>query len=322
MSAMFYCHLRRAMKYAALSIVLFTSTLNIAFAAEAWPSECKLSLATSLPFSIKHGHIVVGAQINDVPRSFVIDSGGFLSSVTAKVAEEQGLKTREITDRLSIKGVGGERAKRYAIADTLIIGRLRATNVRLVVQPQAPDGEDGVLAPEYLRNFDLDFDFANHTLNLFHPHPCSDHVVYWTDQFTALPLDITSQGHMRVLSILDDKELETLIDTGSPSSLIGARAASRWNIDTSTMDLTIYGSTGGSTPALMHRFHSLKLGNIDIQNPPLIVAKDDAGWRDEHCDLLLGLRELSKFHIYVAYNAKTIYLSPISVRQEPTVTPP
>jgi predicted aspartyl protease len=322
MTTVLYRDLQKAMKRLALPVALAVLAPSVARADEGWPAECKLALVASLPFSIKHGHVIVAVEINGVPRSFVIDTGGFLSSVTAKVAEDQGLKTHEISDHLSITGIGGERAKRYAIADTLMIGRLRASDVRLVVQPQAPDGEDGVLAPEYLRNFDLDFDFANHTLNLFRPHPCNDHVVYWTNQFTALPLDVTAQGHIRMLSGLDGKEMETLIDTGSPTSLIGALAASRFDVDTSTMNLTIHGVTGGSTSASMHRFHSLKLGNIDIQNPPLIVAKDGAGWRDEHCDLLLGLLELSKFHVYVAYNAKTIYLSPIVAGQMPAAPPP
>jgi hypothetical protein len=44
------------------------------------------------------------------------------------------------------------------------------------------------------------------------------------------------------------------------------------------------------------------------------------GRRDEHCDLLFGLRELSKFHV-IAYNAKTIYLSPISAKRVPIVPP-
>jgi predicted aspartyl protease len=309
-----YRHLWKCLK---LPVLLALLAPDIAHADEAWPAECKLKLAASLPFSIKHGHVTVAVQLNGVPRSFIIDTGGFLSSVTEKVVQDQGLKTREIGANISITGIGGGRSKHYATADTLIIGKLRATDVRLIVQSQAPDGEDGVLAPEYLRNFDLDFDFANHTLNLFQPHPCGDHVGYWANKFTALPLDVTAQGHIRMVSNLDGKEMETLIDTGSPTSLIGALAASRFDVDTSTMNLTIHGATGGSTSALMHRFHSLKLGNIDIQNPPLIVAADGAGWRDEHCDLLLGLFELSKFHVYIAYNAKTIYLSPIKSTQAP-----
>src|SRR6185436_5230528 len=102
---------------------------------EPWPAECKLELAASLPFSIRGGHIRVAVRINDMPRNFIIDTGGFISSVTEKVVESQGLKTYPISDNISISGIGGQKAERYAVADTLTIARLRAKDVRLTVQP-------------------------------------------------------------------------------------------------------------------------------------------------------------------------------------------
>ena len=31
------------------------------------------------------------------------------------------------------------------------------------------------------------------TLNLFKPHPCSEHAVYWTDDYAAVPFDVTTK---------------------------------------------------------------------------------------------------------------------------------
>jgi hypothetical protein len=238
------------------------------------------------------------------------------------VVESQGLKTREISDNLIISGIGGQKAERYAIADTLTIAHLRAKDVRLVVQPfPANSDEDGVIAPDYLRNFDIEFDFANKKLNLFRPHSCSDHAVYWTDRFTALPMDITPQGHIRVRAVLDGEDLEAMVDTGSPATLIGTRTAtSKFNIGSPAAGVTLTGSTGGSTFATLHRFHSLQLGNITINNPPLLVSSDEAAWRSDYSGLLLGLQELSKFHVYIAYRARTMYLSPIPSYQSPPPT--
>jgi len=281
--------------------------------AEPWPVECKLQLAASLPFSVERGHIRIDVLVNDVARKFIIDTGGFVSSITPKVVESQGLKTRPIGDNFSISGIGGQKAERYAVADRLTIAHLRAKDVRLVVEAGSAGGEeDGVIAPEYLRNFDLEFDFANRRLNLFRPHPCSNHAVYWTDQFTALPMDITSQGHIRVRATLDGEEFEAMVDTGSPATLIGARtAAARFDMGPPSVGMTITGSTGGTAFATLHRFHHLQLGNIVINNPPLLVSSDESAWRSDYSGLLLGIQELSKFHIYIAYRERTIYLSPI-----------
>jgi predicted aspartyl protease len=277
----------------ALIFALFCGAgITGAKAAEPWPAECKLQREASLPFTLRHGHIVVGVQLNGVPRNFVVDTGGFLSSVTKDAAESQSLKTHLINDNIAISGIGGEKAARYAIADTMRFGNLQANDVRLVIEPDAA-GEDGLIAPDYLRNFDIEIDFSQKTMNLFKPHPCTGRAVYWTDHYTTLPLNITSQGHIRVLATLDGKELEALVDTGSPATLIGARTAS-----------------GGNTQAGLHRFGTLQLGNIAINNPPLLVTEDEAAWRSDNASLLLGLQELSKFHLYIAYGRSEMYLSP------------
>lgn len=279
-------------------------------AAEPWPAECKLKREASLPFTLRHGHIVVGVQLDGVPRNFVVDTGGFLSSVTKEVAEGQGLKTHLINDDIAISGIGGEKAARYAIADTMRFGHLQANDVRLVIEPDAA-GEDGLIAPDYLRNFDIEIDFSQKTLNLFKPHPCAGRAVYWTDHYTTLPLNITSQGHIRVLATLDGKELEALVDTGSPATLIGARTASvTFQLAAPDNKVTISGSAGGNTQAGLHRFGTLQLGNIAINNPPLLVTEDEAAWRSDNASLLLGLQELSKFHLYIAYSRSEMYLSP------------
>ena len=44
-------------------------------AADAWPENCKLQLAASLPFTMQNGHVRITASVNDVPRHFIIDTG-------------------------------------------------------------------------------------------------------------------------------------------------------------------------------------------------------------------------------------------------------
>lgn len=281
-------------------------------AADAWPENCKLQLAASLPFTMQNGHVRITASVNDVPRHFIIDTGGLLSSVTQKVAEEQKLKTLPIDEDIKIRGLGGGRIKRYAVADTLTFAHLKANNVHLLMMVDRGDGEDGLIAPDYLRNFDLEFDFAARTLNLFHPHRCADHAVYWSSPYVVLPLDINDQGHIQVPVTLDGQEMRAFLDTGAPGTLIGARtAAAKFQIAPSGMgSIGLGGASGGTTGAARQQFRTPQLGGLTINNPPLLVTENETSWRSEHADILLGLNELSRLHLYIAYREKKLYLSP------------
>lgn len=289
-----------------------TNIPTAAKAADAWPENCKLQLAASLPFIIEDGHVRITAAVNDVPRRFAIDTGGLLSMVTEKVAEEQKLKTLPIAQNIRIHGLGGGRLARYAVADTLTFAHLKATNVHLLMTPGGNAGEDGVIAPDYLRNFDLEFDFAAKTLNLFHPHRCADHVVYWSSPTVVLPLSINDQGHIEVPVTLDGQELQAMLDTGTYATLIGARTATaKFQITPSGMgDIGLHGAAGGATRAARQLFHTLQFGDLAINNPPLLVTENETAWRSQHADILLGLNELRRLHLYIAYREKKLYLSP------------
>ena len=66
-----------------------------------------------------------------------------------------------------------------------------------------------------------------------------------------------------------------------------------------------------------HRFHDLQLGGITINNPLMLVAENETTWRGEHADLLLGINELSRLHVYIAYREKKMYVSPSAPPQPP-----
>jgi predicted aspartyl protease len=294
-------------------LVLFPFALTLpARADDAWPQACRLELEASLPFTLEQGHVRIEVRLDGVPRHFIVDTGGLLSGVSEAVAADQKLPTHGIRDDLDIKGIGGKRTERYAIADTLTMGKLKASDVQLLIEAATAPGEDGVIAPDYLRNFDLEFDFAARTLNLFRPHRCEDHVVYWGGTYTVLPMHLTEQGHIQIEATLDGAALEAMVDTGAPASLIGARTvASKFDLELGPGEVAVRGGTGGVTTASAHRFHTLTLGGLTINDPPLLVTADESAWRSDYSILLLGLRELRMFHVYIAYRARKLYLSPL-----------
>ncbi len=301
----------RSFVLACLGLVCLSSGAG---AVEAFPAECRLTLAASLPITMARGHITVPVRVNGILRSFAIDTGGFASSITQAVVSEQNLKTYGI-HHAHLRDIGGNDAELYASVDTLLIGNQKDDNARLMVMDTGGLA-DGLIAPDLLRNFDVEIDFANAVVNLFRPHPCSGRAVYWTDDYFTLPMDVTEQGHIRVDVMLDGKPMRALVDTGSPATLIGKDTAqSDFKVDQAQGNVenaaagTMTGSSGGAIDAVPHRFTSLQLGGINIKNPVLLLASSDRNWRDEYSGLLLGMRDLRNFHLYVSYRERKLYLS-------------
>jgi predicted aspartyl protease len=116
--------------------------------------------------------------------------------------------------------------------------------------------------------------------------------------------------------MLDGKPVRAMVDTGAPATLIGQATAlgdfqadmHQNNVDNSTAG-TMTGASDGEIDAVPHRFATLQLGGINIRNPVLLIASSDKAWRGDYAGLLLGMRDLRNFHLYIAYQERKLYLS-------------
>lgn len=297
-----------------LTWIAFLSLCTRAGAVEPFSAECKLTLAASVPITLAQGHVNVPVTVNGRARVFAVDTGAFTSAINEQVVAEQGIKTYGIHGGVHVRDVGQEDAKLYATLDEFVIGNQRAQSARMMVMTAA--GVDGLIGPDYLRNFDLDFDFAAGTLNLFRHHPCHGRAVYWTDDYFVVPMDVTDQGHIRIDVMLDGKPIRAMIDTGAVATLIGQPLAqSDFNVDTAqdsdgAADLvTMTGASGGSLKVVRHRFAGLQIGGINIKNPVLGITTEEQSFHPDYSGLLLGMRELHNLHLYVAYQERKLYVS-------------
>jgi aspartyl protease len=129
---------------------------------------------------------------------------------------------------------------------------------------------DGILSPDVLRNFDLDFDFAAHKLNLISPEHCEAKVVYWTRDYADAEFMVVD-GHIVLPMKLDGQELQATLDTGSTVSGISESASKRFfHIDRSSAEAEL--DPEASANSLLnrrHRFKSLTVGGLSVNNPVL-----------------------------------------------------
>jgi clan AA aspartic protease (TIGR02281 family) len=292
-----------------LLLVALAIASGQAFAVEPFPDNCKLVRQAGLPFLPARGHIAVAVTVNGQPLHFIVDTGGFYSTITPAMVEQLGLHPANIRDDIKISDAGGAQARKFARIDDLVIGTTRARGVTLMIG-NGGRGEDGALAPEMLRNFDLDFDMGARTLNLFKPHPCSDHAVYWTDDYSAVPFDITDQGHIRFAVTLNGVAMRAILDTGAPATLIGDEiAAPLHSQDTSDGAMALAGGSGGALQGSPRLFDDLVIGKFQFPQPTLLVTSKDSTWKSDGGQILLGLNIMQGLHFYIDYKRKVLYLS-------------
>ncbi len=272
-------------------------------------AECKLERQASLPFTIAHGHIDVPVTINGQAFTFLIDTGGVYSSITPRAAQALNLTEYDIRHDLMFSDVGGGMIRKYVRPDAIAFGRLLSPHPQLMVTNVG--AEDGLIGPELLRNFDLEFDFDAHQLNLFKHHRCDDQVVYWTDDYAMVPFTVTGQGHIRLSVRVNDIPLTALMDTGAPRSAIGvATAMDKLSLaPPDSFDRTIAGGSGGRLGSAAGKFDSLQIGRFRWPDPAILISSQEGIWRKDDCDLLLGLHELSGLHLYIDYRGRTLYIS-------------
>ncbi|MGH7140002.1 MAG: retropepsin-like aspartic protease, partial [Pirellulales bacterium] len=159
-----------------------------AFAADG----CNLRLVASVGMSTdSEGGTDVPMTIAGKPVNLLIDTGGVDSMLTQNTVSTLGL----FSDRLGgyLLMYGRKKIDHYASARDVVFGGLTAPRMRFLVMPDGvmPPELGGTLAPDVLRAYDDDFDFANAKFNLVSPNHCPGQVVYWTKEpYAQIALDL------------------------------------------------------------------------------------------------------------------------------------
>jgi predicted aspartyl protease len=289
-------------------------SVGVAQAQTAWPDECKLHRVATFKMT-DHGTVItIPVMVNGVEKNFMVDTGGYVTSVNAATAKTMGMALHAIKFN-QILDVSGKAATQYAVAESFKLGAMEAKNFELKVDDGDTAGAfDGVLAPDLLRNFDVEFDFASHTLNLFRPHGCDGKAAYWTQEYIAIPLEITPAGHTRVDVMLDGETMGAIIDSGASLSVMSFGAARRYfDLNADSPGVTkaghLMGSTGNEVDAYRYDFKSLAMGGVSVSHPRLALSDSPSILLKENASLLFGMTELRYLHLYFAYHEHKLYVS-------------
>ncbi len=265
------------------------------------------------------GEVTVPVSIDDFPGRWLIDTGNVRSTIS-----EATVKRLALTERFSstpMEMFGGRKVLLEARTATLQIGPMSAHDYPLMVSPAdvLPDDTIGMLAPDIMAAYDVEFDFAAGRFKMFSPQHCPGKVVYWTkSSYARVPFDLNADIHIIVDVEIDGKHLDATIDTGTARSTMSLTIANRlFGLTPSSPGMIATGlhSINGlpQTATYRYPFKALNFDGVSVTTP-FIEIVDDRGLPGRVSHLLLGVQTLRQLHMYVAYGEQALYLTPAEAR--------
>jgi predicted aspartyl protease len=172
----------------------------------------------------------------------------------------------------------------------------------------APAGIDGTLAPDILRAYDDDFDFANATFSLVSKDHCPGKVVYWTDTgYSEVPFYRDRVGHIQTEVEMDGARFRVIFDTGFSRSIMGLDEARNLFHIPADSPLLKPADAPGFPGAFRYPFRRMTFGGVTLQNPDIILIPE----RDSRIEgAIIGISVLRQMHIYVAQDEGNMYVTP------------
>jgi predicted aspartyl protease len=273
--------------------------------------SCPLILYTSLPMTTDpDGRVSVPVTVQDKTYSFLVDTGGAVATIGWDQAEELSLSKRKASSWLM--GVGGRMMDTYLLTDRFSLGKLTGSGLIVYIEPRSMNNFDGTIAPDMLKHYDLDLDFAHGKMNLFSQDHCPGKILYWTKgDYAVIPIRKVDDAHIRVPVTIDGKTISAIIDTGSVSSIMSMHAANFLGITEDSPDLKLRVSDGLRRQARIYSypFKTLQMGDISVKNPRITVASNEF-MGALGSDMILGMGILRQLHLYIAYKEEKLYVTP------------
>jgi predicted aspartyl protease len=298
-------------------IPLFSLLLLLSSASRTLADDpCHLVRMAAFDMSIDSaGGAYVPNTIAGQTVNMLIDTGGIFTMLTEQSVEKLGLNRKNTFGSGEIM-FGGKKIQFYVETNDVNLGGLKADHVPMQVLPDGflPPEIGGTIAPNILRHYDVDFDFANAKLNLFSPDHCEGKVIYWSTAAAGqVPIGIDQEGHIDVPVQIDGQDVRAALDTGSSRSLMSLEFAKLiFGIDGNDPKL-IPAKGEDSARAFHYPFSKLTMNDIAVQNPDIVLVSDSVSHLfDGRTKLILGMGILRQLHLYIAYREKKLYVTAAS----------
>ena len=270
---------------------------------------------TTFPFQLINNHIYADVKINGKgPYTFIFDTGG-LNLVTPPLAKTLGLAVKGEMDGRG--GGTGTMTAGFTKVERVDIGQATITDQSFMSLPlNSMENTEGVAMPgmigfETFRRFVTRIDYGNKTITLTNPKDFDP-----KDAGTAVPIvfdgnDVEIEGSYEGVPgkfVIDTGARQTLMLT-SPfvaknnlhnASVKGEEAVTGWGV-------------GGPTTAFVMHGGLLKIGDVDVKGPLVLLTTDKGGANaDDTLAGNIGGGILKRFVVTFDYEHNKMYLKPIA----------
>ena len=270
---------------------------------------------TTFPFQLINNHIYADVKINGQgPYTFIFDTGG-LNLVTPPLAKTLGLK---VEGNMDARGGGtGTMSAGMTRVSRVDIGAASITDTSFMSLPlDSMENTEGVKMPgmigfETFRRFVTRIDYGNKTITLINPKDFDP-----KDAGTAVPI-VFDGNDVEIEGSYEGIPGKFIIDTGARQTLmLNSPFVAKNNLHNASVKgeeaVTGWGVGGPTTAFVMHG-GLLKIGNVDVKGPLVLLTTDKGGSNAD--DMLagnIGGGILKRFVVTFDYEHNTMYLKPIA----------
>jgi hypothetical protein len=313
----------------ACALILFARDASAADAPDCKP--LRLLNSIKMTTNADRSRFYVPVAINGTPETLLLDTGGGMTQLTEKVAQD--LKLEE-TSSIAMHDLYGHVSSKAALVPTFDLGIQRGQNLKIHIDPMPAisDGEGseaaGVLSTDLFQEYDIDLDFAALRLNYFSQDHCEGRIVYWPERPLAImPVDFRD-GHLNLDVMLDGKKFHAVLDTGAPVTTTGVTdVVDAFDFERGSPELPVIEESKKNPNVKIygHNFEQLSFGDITVLHPqiqlfpyiPPMHGIDLSRLRQ----VIIGINVLRQLHIYIAYGEKKLYITPAGTGESALLKP-
>jgi len=240
-------------------------------------APCQMQVLGEMAVKMEDGVPLVDAEIDGHPARMIIDTGSDTTLIFAQAAADYGVVAPTIRGARSY-GIGGGGDLGMARLKSFKLAGLTATNYNIpVTNPSNIGSAQGLVGANFLRHWDLEFDFAHEKIRFFKAQNCiGDQVVYWGAAYSAAPILASPNNDITVMVKINGAPVRAQIDTGASVSTLTTEVAAKLGVRPNSVGVVSEGrlkGIGRETPRVyLGKFETFAFGDETIKNATLRVA--------------------------------------------------
>jgi predicted aspartyl protease len=291
-----------------LAVALAATLLLIAPAAA---NDCApLPIVSVALRTDSEGGVYVPMTVSGRTVNMLVDTMSIDSMLTRSAVRDLGLNPVHL-DKAPLVMFGGERIDHYVTAHGIEFGGLKTSTMNFLVMPDGrmPANVHGTFAPDILRAYDDELDFAAGRLTLYSPMHCPGPPAGWSSG-SALDFVFDDDDHIALPVDLDGVALLPRLDTGASRTILSLEAAAEIFAFDGTSPLLVPDTDPDLGGRIYHYpFKRLAFGGVTIDNPDIVLVPDAQSAFPGGHRFVMGMNILRKLHLYIAYREKKLYVA-------------